>query len=475
MKHAKLLLLLPLLALVACENPNKPDEPGTGGDSTTVVIPSSFPKKHLIEHFTSEACPNCPPAMEVLDEYVKNNSNFIWVSHHAGYADDQFTVKGSKTIAGKFGINFAPAMILDRTEQTYKDESEGEIVSELVFHPYYINELLSELEETTYASIEIKHTYDAANKDISINVSGLVADTTVKSVKLTVLIKENNLIGEQADNYGPWEGWEEFRHNKVTRIFVTDPMGTELSVKKQKYGIATSVALDEKWNADNCVIVAYITESTKNSSPVINAEQVAVINGKGGEDAIFEGIKAVEVPATYPEVTAAPTPLSNADGILHRTEEPNVYILQAKVPTRYTVGSYGAYPLVHILLVSDNLSAGEFPINSSMENNTAVAGFRNDEEFYTDGSMLFLCEESYLNAGYIYPFFQWLLVDGKFVWNEDNTFSVNATTLAGYSVEISGAIRSNAPQKKASLQRINADTKMTIVPFALPEDVRFSL
>ena len=41
----------------ACE-PNKPEEPQS--EPTKEVIPSAFPKKHLIEEFTGQGCGYCP-------------------------------------------------------------------------------------------------------------------------------------------------------------------------------------------------------------------------------------------------------------------------------------------------------------------------------------------------------------------------------------------------------------------------------
>lgn len=469
MKHAKLFLLLPLLAVVACD-PITPDDPNEGKDSST-VIPSSFPKKHLIEHFTGEECIYCPMGMQYIQEYVGNNTNFIWVSHHTGYKDDQFTVKGSKTIAGKLGVQGAPSMALDRTPQDYVDQSTGQPTSSVIFHPGYLPELTSALETTAYASVDIIHTYDAATKDLNITVCGLVADTTVQNLMVTVLLKENNLIGKQADGYNTWEGWEEFRHNKVVRAFITEPMGASVAVNNQKYGISYQFAIEDGWNADNCFIVAYLTEQS--GKPVVNANQVPVVNGKGGEDALFEGIKAVEVPATYPETTAAPTPLESANGGLYATGQAGLYVLQAIVPTAFSVGTYTARPLLDLYILASQLAPGTFPINNTMADNTVIAGSRNDEEFSLDGSALYLCESSYLSQGYIMPFFQWLLVDGTLTINADMTFAVTATTLAGYPVEITGALQSNAPAKKAAKKHIST-AKTSVVPFNLPADVTFS-
>ena len=87
-----------LIGFTACE-PNTPQEP-----EKQDTIPASFPKKHLIEEFTGQACGYCPDGMDAVHEFVGNDTNWVLVLHHAGYSDDHFTVKGSKTIATALNV-----------------------------------------------------------------------------------------------------------------------------------------------------------------------------------------------------------------------------------------------------------------------------------------------------------------------------------------------------------------------------------
>ena len=50
-------------------------------------VPSSFPRKFLLEHFTDEECIYCPGGMAAMVEYTQNTTTpCVWVSHHYGYA-----------------------------------------------------------------------------------------------------------------------------------------------------------------------------------------------------------------------------------------------------------------------------------------------------------------------------------------------------------------------------------------------------
>ena len=463
MKKAYLWMLLPLAALVACEPTNKPDDPNNGDDPKPIVIPESFPKKHLIEHFTGEACVYCPSGMAAIEEMIGTDTNFIWVSHHAGYKDDEYTIKGSNTLVTKFGVEGAPAMMLDRKAQDWSFNYNGKKYTDdsKVFSPGGITDLTCTLEDSTYASIVIRHTYNAATGELSVTASGLVADTTVSELMLTVLVKENNLIGAQADAYNTWEGWSEFRHNKVVRTFLTAATGDKVAVKDQQYSTIITTFLDNITDANNCVIVAYITPTT--NEPVINAEQTPLVKGTtGGEEYKFEGIKAVAVPADYPEEGAPMSPMSVT--AYAYVLQAGVYGLEVYGSQTVTVSGYACTPLALMYVISQNLAEGVYPITGTMANNTVWAGYRDDENFSLEGSALYYAENSYLKQGYIYPFGIWLIANGNMTIGANNTISLDATTLNGSPLKMEGTyeiVSLNAPAQKNTFAPLRLSKQTT--------------
>lgn len=397
----------------------------------TEAIPTSFPRKHLIEHFTGEACGYCPYGMESIEEYIANHPNCVWVSHHAGYANDQFTIQGSKTLVSTFGVTGAPSAILDRTAQKYVDQSTGKQTSTLVIHPVYLNALLTKPVETTYASVEITHTFDAATRTLNVTVDGLVADTTVKELLLTVLIKENGLIGQQSDYYYSWDGWTEFRHNKVVRTFLTATLGDKVAVNNQHYTASFSTTLNTAWHADSCVLVAYITPTA--NQPAINAEQAPIVAGTtGGEELKAEGITMKEVPASFPEEGAPVTNIVFNDIYTQAGSLSNgVPYLGIQLLSYSTVKyqGYKEYPLAIIYLIGySKLTAGTYPLEYTFNKNTAVSGEKIEEEFTLDGSMLYY---AYSDGQYLYPDAQWLLHEGTITVGNNESIVIEATTLNG--------------------------------------------
>ncbi|MBQ1874419.1 MAG: hypothetical protein II144_01850, partial [Paludibacteraceae bacterium] len=96
-----------LLVLPSCE-PKPEPEPE--------VIPESFPRKHLIEEFTGQSCGYCPYGMDCVHDFMANDTNYILVLHHYGFAADHFSVAGSKTITSALKVSGAPNITIDRAK-----------------------------------------------------------------------------------------------------------------------------------------------------------------------------------------------------------------------------------------------------------------------------------------------------------------------------------------------------------------------
>ena len=244
-------------------------------------FPSSFPRKYLIEHFTGDQCGYCPYGMYSIVEYTQKTSTpCIWVSHHYGYNKDEYTISESTKIGSTCGVQGAPSMAMNRTKV---------MGTSIAFHPGYLVEdgmaetIADKCQIETEASVNINHTYDAASKQLNVTINGLVANTEVTEYLLTVLIKENGLVGAQADYYYSWktDGYREFMHPCVARDVISESqLGDTVKVAKQRYSKTYTYTVSDNWVAENCCVVAYITPLNK--KPVINAEETPLVAGTTG-------------------------------------------------------------------------------------------------------------------------------------------------------------------------------------------------
>ena len=427
MKHffPFLALSFALVALTSCEPKEEPQpEP----------IPASFPKKHLIEEFTGQGCGYCPYGMDCIHDFVQNDTNYVLVLHHYGYQQDHFTVAGSKTITNALKVSGAPSMTINRAKTSYKED--GYKRSTLVFHPANLPSAdKTQFDQTTYASVNIENTYDPSSRELKVTVSGALCTADYPSLNLTVLVKESGMIDTQADYYKTFEGWQEFRHTNAVRAFLTDAKGDELIVDSTRHYIAEySVTLNDAWVPENCMVVAFLSEEFR---PVIQANQKPVVSAtKGGADILHGGVTAVPVADYYPEPDAASGPkdlssreadslaVSNAYAEHYPSQNITLWTLQA-YNTSYTVSikRTPCIPFVQLYLVTsydpDASLIGTFPLNSTMQPGTAIAGYRDDENVEIAGSRFYYTSLSYFNQGYLNPLAQWLITEGAITITEE--------------------------------------------------------
>lgn len=382
--------------------------------------PTFFPRKFLLEHFTSANCNQCPMGMKYIADYLDQQTTpYIWVSHHAVYGTDEYTIPESNAIAMNYlGMNSVPSVVFNRTKQ-------GGL---LVLGAWNIENLVVQDDTVAEASVVIDHTYDAATRRLDITVSGQVANPDRDAYLLSILIKENRLVGEQEDAYCSWKGakWQEYMHPRVVRDLVSSTFGDTVKVANQSYQYTTSYQLDQAWVPENCCIVAYLTPLEK--SPIINAEQTPVVAGTdGGEQygpyGITEG-KGPNTSISFDSVRV--TRLGN--GQLEMT------LLSSKtIKTNY----FGICKQVGYLYVNSTdevLQPGTYPIQEGRTLGSITAGYRVDEDERFGGSKLLYAVSADLKNGIVTPIHRWRMSSGEMQLDKAGNISLTFTTYNGTTV-----------------------------------------
>ena len=383
-------------------------------------VPTFFPRKFLLEHFTSANCNECPMGMKYIVEYLdKQTTPYIWVSHHAVYGTDEYTIPASNAIAMNYlGMNTVPSVVFNRSEQD----------GLMVIGAWTIENLVVKDDTVAEASVVIEHQFDKVTRRLDVTVSGQVANTDRQEYLLSILIKENGLVGKQEDAYCSWKGakWKEYMHPRVVRDMVTATFGDTVKVENQVYSYTTSYVVDDEWVAENCCVVAYLTPLEK--SPVINAEQVALVAGtEGGEQygpyGITEG-KGPNTSISFDSVRV--TRLGNG--------QLEMMLISSKtIKTSY----FGICKQVGYVCVNTEdsvLQAGVYPIVEGNADGSIMAGYRVDEEETLGGSRLLYAVSADLKNGIVTPIHMWRMSSGEMVLDEAGNISLNFTTYNGTSV-----------------------------------------
>ena len=386
---------------------------------TVNQVELSYPRTFLIEHFTGEECGYCPGGMYAIVDHIENATTpYIWVSHHYGFGQDEYTIPENSVIGKSLGVSGAPNMALNRTQQT----------PGLAFHPGYLPEININDATDAAMSVNIDHTYNADTRQLNITVSGQSTFDTDCQFLLTVLIKENRLVGRQADYVYSWQTatWKEYMHARVVRDIITKEFGDTITINNQAYSQTWNYTVDQNWIPENCCVVAYLTPLTQ--KPIINAAQIPLVAGTtGGEEYDPYGITEGKGPNKNILFHIAQATKYPEDNILEVVLISNDYISTA-------YGNAQAVGIVYINTDADTIVAGTYPIQEDNAMGTITAGYRIDEKTSFGGSLLLYAVSNYLAGGQIAAAHIWRMNNGEMVVDADGNITFNFTTYGGTSV-----------------------------------------
>ena len=160
---------------------------------------TAYPRKSLIEHFTTLPCVNCPYGLNVLRGLVSGRTDYVWVAHHVGYMTDELTVNDSYKVSSIVGVNGAPMACFDRTVLPGLSSNTAAAFSIGYTNPAYGKEALSPyLDQCTsipaFVSVNLNCTFDTATKFDEITYDEVLArGLRVMDITATAMCRENNL------------------------------------------------------------------------------------------------------------------------------------------------------------------------------------------------------------------------------------------------------------------------------------------
>jgi len=410
------------------------------------VVHTSFARKHLLEEFVSQYCGYCPSGMDGVRDFTANDPTWVVVGHHYGVLTDPYGVVGSGAIEELMQVTGTPSATIDRASS-----SRG-----VTFHPANLPYMdKSQFETETYASVIIDNRYNPDTRELKVIVSGEVLDEKAPALKLTVLVKESGIIDWQRDYLATFEGWEEYRHTNVVRAFLTNSKGDNITVTEKRYRAVYTVRIENEWVADNCMVVAFLTEGVQ---PVIQVAELPVVpETAGGADFESGGIKEVPVSESYPEPNSTDGPatyshneyetLSYTEAVYEQYSSFNYWTLMAYNENAVVqVNHEPCIPFAYLYLFTakneTSIPEGVYTLNTSMEPGTAFAGFRDDETHQIDGSKFYFVNKYYFDQYYLVPNAEWLIAEGTLTIGP-NGWSVSGKARNGAAINLRGGTITN--------------------------------
>lgn len=281
-------------------------------------------RKVLVEEFTGQNCPNCPAGKERIGDAMKGLDNVVMVAHHTGFGNDDLTATGSTMLHFFYndpsGSTYAPAVMIDRVQYS---GNPGPVCQ--IGEPEEIrSRILARQKRPAEVALTLKRDYDPSARTLKIQ-------TAVKQVEgmevggnpvINIMLIENGIIAYQRPNYN------DYQHDEVNRLFVTDALGDPLQLSVTDSVYATyELTVNDSWNVDNMEIVAFVSNydsANCNNCMVYNAESCALV----GNDNI-PGSGVGDTVATEKRISG----IYSISGVLLNSMQPGVNII------RYTDGT----------------------------------------------------------------------------------------------------------------------------------------
>ena len=233
------------------------------------IYANGFQRKVLVEKFTGQACSACPNGAEVVKATrAAFEGRSIEVAHHEGFGKDAFTIDESIEYANFFYSQpkFSPAIMIDRN--VANSENPESVVGRVNDNetPLFTEAVLSKaLESIAPLNVNITHTYNEANRQLSVTVSG-EAIQALPNARVNVWLTQSNIKAFQL------KGGDDYSHDHAIRATLTGTWGQELVLTPEnKYEMTFRYQLPEKIGDFDVVfedmeIVAFVADYDATSS-----------------------------------------------------------------------------------------------------------------------------------------------------------------------------------------------------------------
>ena len=229
------------------------------GSCRLICWETATPRRVLIEEFTTEHCPNCPRAINTLEQCFEHGygDSMAVIAHHVGYYEDWLTVEADGELlwfydpTGASGT-YAPAVMLDRTVSGGNSVP----VESIGYYDTFEARLQQAIAEPAFVAVSAKASLDGDVVNIEVNAEALpVFNALCLEPRVNVFIVEDGILhhdqaGIQSDS---------FTHNHVNRGNVTGIFGDTVDMTSGSYNGGFTVDVNPEWNTDNLQVVAFIS------------------------------------------------------------------------------------------------------------------------------------------------------------------------------------------------------------------------
>ena len=214
---------------------------------------TAIPRHMFGMRFTATWCQYCPMMDEAFHKIKSQlGDSFEYACFYA--TSGNYGTEGSDYLASFYQIGGYPTGIIDGRVDVPNYNSTDATAQEAI---YAGNETAKYY--PTVTSLGIESSVSGRNVTVKVDVKALYAE----DYKLTVLLCENNIIGNQT-NYQAPTTITDFNHSRVTRMFLTSSYTGDLFEVPADGGTTSltyTATVPAGYNMDNMEVVAYVQRS----------------------------------------------------------------------------------------------------------------------------------------------------------------------------------------------------------------------
>lgn len=225
----------------------------------TLVSDQPQSRTVLLEEYSAVNCGNCPAAHALSASWAQQYpSRFVAVEVHGGGlaipSGDQpdFQNQWASGLWSFYGVNSQPRGAIDRIPVS------GNVV---VSTSAWANAINSALALPSPVNIGLASTFEPGPRTLTVDVELFyTGDGPGGNDRISVLLKENHLIGYQQDYINGAQA--AYDHNNILRAYITDLWGDEVTATTQGTLVSRTYTytVPEAWDIANCEVVAFVSE-----------------------------------------------------------------------------------------------------------------------------------------------------------------------------------------------------------------------
>lgn len=233
------------------------------------VYTESIPHQmQLVEHFTGQACVNCPTGYDVLNAVCANRNDIAWVAIHNYLnkeGDDEYVVDDASYISsysapglptasfnryffGNADLNkkYRLALNIGYTDTQNAANTFSQIID------------LSNRVIPAVARVDMTQQFDVNASELTLTVRGTGVKNAAKilaGTRLTVYLTEDGQVGDQAFTSTTTR---KYKHDHILRQIVSNPGGDDITWKGDNFEMKYTVAVDEDYDFSKMHAIAFI-------------------------------------------------------------------------------------------------------------------------------------------------------------------------------------------------------------------------